>query len=190
MKPNQIIIAVTGKRPAGIFPKTQAYEESAWDPIYRTIHNTFQVFSERYECPLRRVITGGAQGVDQTAAWAAVDVAKQAKTYMDVALYRPFPEQDRKWLKTGLFGQQQYQNLLTKVDMIYTCPQHGQTINQLYMHRNIMMVDDANLLLAVAPPDSLYLGGTGYAVKYAKSQNMPILWLNTETLQVTPLEKG
>lgn len=125
-----------------------------------------------------RVITGGAQGVDQLAFWAA-DLAKNKKRNITNVVYVPFPGQSSVWKETGSFSQKEYADMIAAADDVrYLSEKPGTKsgIVQALHHRNHMMVDAADELLAVYKGSDYEneSGGTAECMRYAASKGKPI----------------
>lgn len=100
-------------------------------------------------------ITGMAQGVD---IWAG-EIVKKIKGARLIAAI-PFPGFESRW---SPFWESKYKKLLEKVDWeVYICPEYNKTA---YQKRNIWMVDNADLVIAVFNHKP---GGTWNTIKYAR----------------------
>lgn len=178
----------TGRRPKDI----HGYDKDAYAPIIAYLG---QVLESLYQNSFRNFISGGAQGFDQLAFWTVDLLKKQHKDIMN-RVYVPFPKQPSRWAKYGLFSQKEYHDMLTVADEARILnpdpdPKKGfGTIVGLLHGRNHVMVGDADLVIAFLTGDNIdwrnAKGGTAECIRYAVSQNKPILSIiyrpGTETL--------
>lgn len=170
-------VSFTGHRPGkGIY----GYDEhGAWQQLCSCVADALRDIAARHGGRLR-VVTGGAQGVDQIAFWAA-EHARDASTIQN-AVFVPFPGQDGRWGEDGDFGRRAYRRMLSMADEVVFCseapPAAGQA-GRLLQARNVRMLEESDLLVAVT---SMGLGdlpargsGTANAIRTAMGRRMPIL---------------
>lgn len=129
-------------------------------------------------------ITGGAQGFDQLAFWAVDELIHRNNTEFNIKniIHVPFKGQERRWLKYGLFGQNEYRAMLNKADdIVYLNDELDdkyEIIKALY-DRNHSMVNTSDMVIALYPDDSWKTekGGTAECMRYAKSKHKKIIQL-------------
>lgn len=136
-----------------------------------------------YSIGYTEFITGGAQGMDQLA-FLAVDLMKSSGLTASNILYMPFEGQGDRWSASGYFGKRMLCDIRNRADKVRTiCPGEltdRQKIAAL-MRRNHAMVNDSDLVLALFRHDNINCsGGTAECIRYAVSQNKPVIILNTE----------
>jgi uncharacterized phage-like protein YoqJ len=171
-----ITVAFTGHRPKDLFGYR---DDAAWQRLRERIAQYLTVLARLNEHVT--VITGGAQGVDQTAFWASTDV-RDAMGNLDTQVYVPFAGQESRWLQTGTFSQDEYHRMLSTADnvnVLHPALDDGDNRQavQLLMARNRAMVDAADILIAVTDMDvskPASKGGTAATIRYAKSQGKRI----------------
>lgn len=163
-------IAFTGHRPRHLF----GYDPGPWQDLSaRLEHELAQLHPSE-------IITGGAQGFDQTAFWTA----HRMRSYLDLRniVYIPFQKQDSLWSENGLFGRKQFRKMLSLADDICdTDPGTGLPISKLMHHRNHRMVDDCDLLIALWCPKLDPMrepGGTAECMRYALSVRKRIICID------------
>lgn len=168
-----LTIGITGHRPNGLL----GYAADAQYAVLRKlIANRLVEIAHGSHV---RIITGGAQGADQLAFWAAKD-AKVANVLIDNVVYVPFDGQDSRWRRDGLFGRQAYAKMLETADEVRIITAGVSTTNfaavrMAMMARNHAIVDDSDIVLAitmhgVAPGERSGTAGTiRYALKTGKT---------------------
>ena len=165
-------LCVTGQRPKKLF----GYDRRAYAPLMQILRNVLVQTIEAYD--LDTVITGGAQGADQLAFWAANNIKLERPELRNV-VYVPFKGQERLWPKQGLFGQDDYQHMLEAADSVRICAAAtGDDVTAALLRRNHMMVDAAIVVVAVADERSLTSGGTASTVRYARRCKKPVVFVN------------
>lgn len=122
------------------------------------------------------VITGGAQGIDQLAFWAAEHLKKEGWNVKNI-LAVPFKGQELRWSQTGMFSQTEYRKMLTMADKVVYLSDNSQDAVRKLDERNHWMVDKSDVLVCVTPYVDIEHrpGGTGNCVRYAVSRNHPYL---------------
>lgn len=169
-------LCFTGHRPDKLFGYSSCPE---YDNLFKVIMDVIMMFVVKYG--YKRVITGGAQGIDQIAFWAANKLKKGGLVLSNEVII-PYGSQDSRWKDDGLFGKTNYQNILKLADkktVISTASSlsYRDACNALYT-RNKVMVDNSDTVIAVCndfswqQPDAK--GGTAHCVKYAAGQQVPI----------------
>jgi uncharacterized phage-like protein YoqJ len=152
-----MIVAFTGHRPN----KLGGYNLP--NPIY--LHVCQEIDKTLKEIKATKVITGMALGVDQWAAWVAI----QNNIPFIAAI--PFEGQEKAWPTKS---QNTFHKLLEKAsEKVIVCP-GGYSANKMQI-RNQWMVDHCNTLIAVWDGTP---GGTGNCVAYAKSINKEIIYID------------
>lgn len=190
---NIYTVCFTGPRPVKLFgykDKTKYY------PIYTALT---KIIKALYNKGVRKFISGGAQGFDQIAFWT-VDTIKQIHPDIQNIVYIPYEHQMEKWLKYGMFGQEEYKQMLQKADLVInvsetllpninTTTRYG-SIKAL-MTRNEAMVNDSNFVIGLYSHNTDFQsdnGGTAACLRYAFHKK-PILMLDPNTLQAKYIEK-
>ena len=103
-----------------------------------------------------KFIVGGALGIDTLAALIAIELG------IEFDVYVPCRNQDKMWTQKS---KDLYQYILSKATRVYYVHE-GEYNNTCMQKRNIAMVDDCDMLIAVWDGTS---GGTANCVKYARS---------------------
>lgn len=164
-------VAFTGHRPNVLC----GYDAAAYAQF---VHDLAGFLAGLYpEAPLR-VITGGAQGVDQLAFWAA-DLAKNRRPGITNVVYVPFRGQQSIWRDTGLFSRTEYDKMLKAADEVYYLaekPADKSGIVRALHARNHRMVNAADEVIAVYKGANYHAesGGTAECMRYVESQNKPL----------------
>lgn len=164
-------VSFTGHRPS----KMCGYDAAAYmDFVQRLARFLAEL------CPGEplKVITGGAQGVDQLAFWAA-DLAKNLRGGITNAVYVPFRGQQSIWKETGLFSRQQYETMLQAADEMYYLAEKPETKSGVVkaLHaRNHRMVEASDQVVAVYLGQDWHTesGGTAECMRYAESKGKPL----------------
>ena len=176
-------LCFTGHRPKDLFGYSdiEPYRDLSW----------------ACECVIRdavadgidTVITGGAQGVDQLAFWAA-ERAQRAGLPIKNVVYMPFKGQEERWHQNDPFGQENYRRMLDAADEIVICgyrdparADSGWLVSQLLTGRNHDMVDTSDRVVAVCfkdVSDRRQRGGTLECMRYA-------IAAGTEMVQIDPM---
>lgn len=171
----------TGPRPN----KLHGYDKASYFPI---VDATETLVSELRRQGVDMFISGGAQGFDQLAFWA-VDRTKRATNQpcgnVTNAVYIPFEHQPDRWRDVGLFGKREYACMRRRADIarvLFDDPDprdFSQAVKRLH-GRNHAMVADADIVIALLV-DGVHTdwehvkGGTCECVRYARSQNKPVI---------------
>lgn len=128
---------------------------------------------------IRRFITGGAQGFDQMAFWA-VEYIKNTYHLADIQniVFVPFVGQEHKWPVTGVFGQDEYRQMLARADMVVVVSKENSTAS--LFARNHAMCDYSSYCLGLYPDGSWEnaKGGTAECLRYAVSAGLYTYRLN------------
>lgn len=123
------------------------------------------------------VITGGAQGVDQLAFWAARR-AQLAGLPIRNVVYVPFKGQEGRWPEQTPFGQAEYRLMLETADEVVVLAERaGDNYAKLLFARNHAMVDASKLVVAVyhGPADGRVRGGTAETYRYARTHDKKVV---------------
>lgn len=170
---NQITsVCFTGGRPNKLYGYC-SYED--WRPLFDAIYSLCEKLYSEYGT--RTFVTGGAQGVDQTAFWA---VNKLSCSHLDVnnVVYVPMKGQELRWQKDGLFGQNDYQKMLSNASEY--CVLDNTPSTAALLRRNKKMVNDTDAVIAVW--DGETKGGTASCVKYAEKMHRKVICLDPSSL--------
>jgi uncharacterized phage-like protein YoqJ len=156
-----MIVAFTGHRPDKLPDKKTGYKlpNPTYLKVCRQIQSTLQ------ELQPEKVISGMALGVDQ---WAAF-IAHKLKIPFIAAV--PFINQESKWPTSS----QGTYNKLIKLAAEVVIVSDGEYSAQKMQTRNEWMVDHCDKLIAVWDGSD---GGTGNCVKYAKSKDKEIIYID------------
>lgn len=130
------------------------------------------------------VITGGAQGVDQTAFWAAL-TAQRAGVDIRNRVYAPSTDQPSRWSnrKDDIFSQDQYYKMLRLADEVRYCYADHEKANvpfgTMANNRNEAMADDTTGYVIAVCKDALDAlkphSGTANAIRTAQRRHMPLI---------------
>lgn len=168
----KVTAAFSGPRPK----KLCGYDRDLYKPFIAQLTAMLETY---YANGFRRFITGGAQGFDQVAFWAAYRL-KQKCPDVHVAVYVPFKGQESIWAKEGCFSQGDYQKMLTLADEVAYIQEEKPGTKQGIVHalfwRNERMVDDADTLIALCNEEDWRTapGGTAGCMQYASRRAVPI----------------
>ena len=158
----------TGHRPKAMF----GYNIQAYAGLSKQLYACIE---QLYKLGYRQFITGGAQGFDQLVFWAVAQF-KQSHPEIQNVVYIPHPGQEAKWPVDGLFGQQQYQQMLNIADQVVTVS-NQQSIQSLFQ-RNEAMVDASDGIVCLYEDDSWRnpstKSGTASTMRYAIKHMMDI----------------
>ena len=159
-------VMFTGPRPK----KLVGYNASNYQQF---VDNMFTYICQLYDLGYRRFITGGAQGFDQLVFWA---IHKAKSVHLDIQniCYIPYQGYGNRWMKTGLFSQHEFAQMLQVADNVcYICLERS--VKALFK-RNEAMCNDACLCVALYPDDtwrSVEKGsGTASCMQYACRKGM------------------
>lgn len=137
-------------------------------------------------------ITGGAQGFDQIAFWVCT-AANIGAILKRRKIYVPFKGQEKGWVKTGLFGQGDYESILYLADEIILCSDidpstaSKKEIAAAYLKRNRDMVDASDICFGLFDTNIDFhtdRSGTAATLRYAESKNKEIWIMDLNTLEV------
>lgn len=165
-------LSFTGHRP----DKLGGYSGPKADEIQGGLYShLIGVIKRAYENGFDTFISGGALGVDQIAAAAAVYL-KQDGLPIKLIIAKPFPSQGCKWPQRS---QAKLDWLCGLADEVVNVSDDPYTREKMQV-RNEWMVDRADAVCAVYNGGN---GGTGNCVRYAESKFLPILIIDPYTLQ-------
>lgn len=153
-------LAFTGHRPAGIvrglgLPSNLAYSATIRELLEDIAHQAIE------HTGASRVISGGALGVDQAAAEAALLAG------IPLSMYLPFEGFDQKWPKSS---RQMLANLIDQADEVRYISDPGYASSKL-QRRNEAMVDGCDRLAAVWSGSA---GGTANCLQYARTKDIRV----------------
>ena len=117
----------------------------------------------------KRIIQGGALGVDTWAALTALDIGLQLITYV------PYPDQTGRW--TNQEDKTNYEKILKSSVSVKTFGDHQD--NKLFFARNSGIVKDSDLIFAVIG-SGLDRGAT-WTAKEAQKQEKPLVVFKWES---------
>lgn len=190
-KSTDFTVCFTGHRPKGIFSH-KPYDEVRRKDYQAIVDKLAELIGKLIQQGYTQFITGGAQGFDQLAFWA-VHKAKIAYNYKyngnDIVnvVFIPFVGQERKWAKTGLFSQNEYNQMLGYADEIKVCTENIDTgnfpqVTKALMYRNKCMVNDSSYVLGQFADDSWQnyttKSGTADCLRYARKMGRKIRLFN------------
>lgn len=183
-------ICFTGHRPKGFTTSFLAYQDSFWKPFQNELEAKLTEIHQ--QTPITRIITGGAQGIDQVAFQTGMNLyLKGTCSPLVNKVIIPFRGQESRWRKKGPFGQDEYNIMLSKADEVQitepavTPGSDYKDICDALEKRNHLMIDQSDLLVAILRKDEIQhpSGGTGNAIRYAQRKNKKVLLLPTDVYQ-------
>lgn len=183
MADTTLTIAFTGHRPKDLF----GYADRArWSELKMHTMDAIKAVMAEHGTASARIITGGAQGVDQIAFWAAETLKRDKSLTIENVLYKPFDGQEGRWQETGLFGKDEFHLMCDMADRVHLTDHDlsdSASVPAKLMHRNCAMVDDADVLIAVMREgyDIDGRGGTAHAARYARKRGIECHRLVPET---------
>lgn len=136
-------------------------------------------------------ISGGAQDFDQLAFWMIHNKVKPTHPNVKNNVYIPFTGQELCWAETGMFGQNEYRQMLAHADLVHDCnttPEKQENAICLLMKRNEIMVDNADFVIGCYSRRKNYhtdKGGTAACLRYAVKQNKSVLIIDPDTYSET-----
>lgn len=163
-------IAFTGSRPKTLWGYEPLRNKVAVEQVFEFLNREYSYNPEVYS----DYISGGAQGADQIC-FKAVEMMKQNHKGITNNLVLPFVGQDYTWSKKGLYSQEDFNKMLSLADN--TTVVSTRYDKDAYMKRNRELVDRCDILIAVSLLNPLTSkSGTGYTVRYARSNHVPTYW--------------
>ena len=168
-------VAFSGHRPKKLVPAgLAAYAPDTWMRLRDEVAHLIAGIADAAGEPLT-VMTGGAQGVDQLAFWAAARAHCDLGVALENVIYVPFGSQPARWYEHGLFGRDQYARMLDTADRVVHCsrvePAGFREAARMLKQRNHKMVDDSAVQIFVVREDEdarALEGGTGECLRYAR----------------------
>ena len=161
-----MVVSFTGHRPKDLYGY---YNDTAYKAVVQKIKDYLKHLDSRLT-----VITGGAQGIDQLAFWAATYLKREGYDVTTVVAV-PFKGQELRWVRDGHFGQTEYNLMLKLADEVVYLSDNSNNAIQKLDDRNHWMVDHSDLLCCVTPHDDIATrkGGTGNCLRYAIKNKHP-----------------
>lgn len=160
-------ISYTGHRTKDLIGYTGDYR-----PIFLQIKDHLQSVLDQHPGEEFTVITGGDQGVDQMAFWAAYRLKKQYNICNVLAVsFNPFNGQEERWPELTKFGKKEYRQMVAKADRVEMLSDNNDNAVQKLDDRNHWMVDHSDVLICCTPYENILTrpGGTGNCIRYAKA---------------------
>lgn len=176
-----LTIAVTGHRPNQMGPGYGYDDARPWRALQTRVADAFQAIAEERGESAVRVITGGAQGADQVAFWAAEELKTRGLKVTNT-VFVPFDGQESRWRENGLFGQADWRAMLARADesVVVTRPRptdRGSVVRALHA-RNDAMMAAADVVVAVTHLDPNAVanasGGTAQAMRTCVTRGIPL----------------
>lgn len=109
-----LTVAVIGPTAKNLY----GYEHEPYKKLTNILLRKFAALAE-FD-PDLVVVTGGAQGTDQVAFWAAVHAKKKYPSIRTQVLI-PYKGQDEDWNETGAFSKVEYRKMLRCADDVECC---------------------------------------------------------------------
>lgn len=167
-------ICFTGHRPDGLFGFGSRED-------YKALTGKLErIITELYQRGFRRVVTGGAQGTDQLAFWAAVKAKKQGCPELQNSVFLPSPTFGLRWPENGLFSQRDFRQMLPLADDVHYVCADSVPFGRAADMRNRAMVDRAGMVVGVCTSDQ---GGTANCLRYALRQGRSVAVMHPQSLQ-------
>lgn len=156
-------ICFTGHRPKDLL---------GYGADYRPIFNSIKSQLEDLLADISEdvtIITGGAQGVDQMAFWAAWHLEHDDRIAIKTVVAVPFAGQELRWKQDDVFGQRAYHKMLKMADEVVILSDNANDAVRKLDERNHWMVDNSALVIVVTPYQDIAerRGGTGNCIRYA-----------------------
>lgn len=150
-----MIYGATGHRPPRLNLSYSAEDSELLETFAAKILSNLRV---------THIISGGALGWDQAVATAALSMG------IPYSMFLPFKNFGKKW---PVASQLYLDYLCEHAAKVLNCGEGGGDYNKLYFQRDEMIVDAADLLLALF--DGECQGGTYHTVNYALKKNKNII---------------
>lgn len=161
----RLTIAIWGKRPDELY----GYDRERYVPFRESVQELIEALTVEKKRVVR-VLTGGAQGTDQIAFWAA-ERARLRGYPVENVVYVPFPGQPGKWSEDGPFGKKEYELMLAHATEVFHVFD-ADDVNKMeaYRKRNEALVDQSDLQFVFYRSNTVYHVGSGTlrAIEYAK----------------------
>ncbi len=193
-------LCFTGHRPNELFGYGYSAQALKNDTFHRElivqgyqytdlVNDIIQILHRIHPLGYTKFITGGAQGADQLAFWAVAFIKDYyPEDGIENIVYVPYIEQWKRWRPKGLFGQNEYfQMLEAATDVVYVSEKSYRGPQDMIRH-NHAMVDNSDAVLAIYGKSEDYhdaKGGTAECMRYAEKLGKPIIILNPFTHEVT-----
>ena len=171
--------AITGHRPTRF---KFGYKENYTD-CKRLKKRLRDQFALLYQQGVRWFWVGGALGVDMWAGEILLRMKEQPE-YQDIDLFLalPFEGHDAGWDERS---KQRMDFLRDHCTGVIVTGVEGQSAAQNYRQRNELMVENADVLVAVYDDDRAIRSGTGMTVNYARRKGLPVILIHPDTGVVT-----
>ena len=177
----ELTVCFTGHRPKRIF-SDRPYDEVRRKDYQEIVYQLADFVQAMAASGYTRFISGGAQGFDQLAFWAVHNATSKNPNIKNI-VYIPFRGQERRWAKTGLFSQKEYNQMLAHANEVRVCtetvsPNDFSQIRNALMYRNKYMVNNSDYVLGQFADDSWRdyhtKSGTADCLRYAKEMGRTI----------------
>lgn len=174
----------TGHRPKDLFPDAP-YDKTSWQPLEERIEDVVKQLAAH---DVTTFISGGAQGVDQTAFWAVHNA--QTTTNVTNILHVPFDGQESRWREYGLFGRREWRAMRDAADEVVVLnakPADWNEAARYLFARNQTMVDNSDIVIGITRESRNFLagsGGTRHCLRYAVKHNRKLVLIDPHTLKV------
>ena len=161
-------ICLTGHRPSKIYGYDLNKKE------WQDLKNKLKEILVAYDCD--EAITGMALGCDTIFAIAVLELKHEGYP-IDLRCAVPFKGQENKWTISDI---ERYKKILQQADFVDVLSEEKYS-PKLLQDRNEYMVNNSDLVIAVW--DGEENGGTYNCIKYAKTKNKDIIYINPKQLE-------
>ena len=173
---NARTLCFTGHRPKDLFGYNH---RDAYSPL---LGRLVRIIKEAYILGFRRVITGGAQGLDQLAFWAAEHARRTGCEDLRNSVFLPSPLFGTRWQVNGMFGRSEFHSMLALADDVHYVCTVSVPFAEAADRRNRAMVDLAGMVIGVCTKSD---GGTANCLWYAIETERDVAVLDPVSLRWT-----